>query len=373
MVQLAELGGCRRIACVDDYGLLPDVCHPYLGSQRARECFPERLIQPIEQAGMWQQTRRNIGACEQLCWRTHKETFVQIILITDQLSAAKKMCCKTRHIFAAIALVLCLICGISAFFAHLAITLRLPFVEEQIVEMKNEDMTIKEGQYESNLQILAANVGQLQAKLVQLEGMTRHFSEQTGIALPEEELAKKPAGQGGPFVPAPLNEENLQAEINALSTQLQEQNIALGMLESGLRERMVRRELLPSVMPVRGGARLGSPFGPRFDPFGRGHAIHEGLDFVAAYGTDILAAAAGVVVNASYHPEFGNMVEINHGGELITRYAHMSALNVAVGDVVRHGQTIGLLGTTGRSTGPHLHFEVRVNNIPINPNKFLGS
>jgi len=297
---------------------------------------------------------------------------VQIILITEQLAAAKKLTCETKHIVAAICVSLCLICVVSALFAHLAIALRLPFVEQQITEMKNENMVVKEEQYERNLQALATNVGQLQAKLVQLEGMTRHFSEQTGIALPELEAAKKPSGQGGAFVPEHATEENLHDEITSLFIQLQEQNIALDMLESGLRARMVRTELLPSLMPVRGGARLGSPFGPRFDPFGRGRAIHEGLDFVAMAGTDIIAAAAGVVVNANYHPEFGNMVEINHGGELITRYAHMSALKVSVGDVVRRGQTVGLLGTTGRSTGPHLHFEVRVNGIPINPDKFLA-
>jgi murein DD-endopeptidase MepM/ murein hydrolase activator NlpD len=297
---------------------------------------------------------------------------VQIILISDHLAVAKKLSIETAHIVAAIIVVLCIICGFSALFARLSIALRLPFVEHQIVEMKDEDMIAREAQYERNLQALATNVGQLQAKLTQLEGMTRHFSEQTGIKLPEVEHTEKSSGQGGAYVPAPLSEENLHKEIDALSIQFQKQTIALGMLESGLRERMVRRELLPSIMPVKGGARLGSPFGPRNDPFGRGLAIHEGLDFVALYGTEILAAGAGVVVNAGYHPEFGNMVEINHGGEMITRYAHMSALKASVGDVVRHGQTIGLLGTTGRSTGPHLHFEVRVNNVPINPNKFLA-
>jgi murein DD-endopeptidase MepM/ murein hydrolase activator NlpD len=296
---------------------------------------------------------------------------LQIILMTEQLSAAKKLNCETRHIVAAALVFLCIVCGVSALFAHLSIAWRLPFVEERIASMKHEDVLAKEERQQSDLQALAASIGQLQAKLAQLEGMTRHFSEQTGVRLPEPKTLNDASGKGGPFVPAPVTEEILREEIEALSIQLQEQNIALGMLESGLRERMVRSELLPSVMPVRGGARLGSSFGPRIDPFGRGLAIHEGLDFVAAPGTDILAAASGVVVKADYHSEFGNMVEINHGGELITRYAHMSSLKVSVGDVVRRGQAIGILGSTGRSTGPHLHFEVRVDNVPINPNKFL--
>ena len=89
--------------------------------------------------------------------------------------------------------------------------------------------------------------------------------------------------------------------------------------------------------------------------------MHEGLDFVAPYGAPVLAAAGGVVVSAGYHHEFGNMVEINHGGELITRYAHMATIMVTTGTMVRRGQQIGELGSTGRSTGPHLHFEVRQN------------
>ncbi|MCL2022726.1 MAG: M23 family metallopeptidase [Betaproteobacteria bacterium] len=296
---------------------------------------------------------------------------MQIILMTKRLKAAKKVHCGARHIVVASLVILCAVCGISALFTHLSISWRLPFVEQQIAHIKNEDMLAREEQHNANLQALANSIGQLQAKLTQLEGMARHVSEQTGVNIPRQGEPDDTSGQGGPFVPAPLSEEALRGEIDALSIQLQEQNIALGMLESGLRERMVRRELLPSVMPVKGGARLGSSFGPRFDPFGRGRAIHEGLDFVASPGTDILAAASGVVVKAGYHHEFGNMVEINHGGELITRYAHMSSLKVSAGDVVRREQTIGILGSTGRSTGPHLHFEVRINNIPINPNRFL--
>jgi len=294
---------------------------------------------------------------------------VQIILMTQQLTAAKRLCCETRHIVAATLVLLCVMCGISALFTYFAVVWRLPFVEQHIAYMKDEDMLAKDEEHKVNLQALATSIGQLQAKLTQLEGMARHFSEQSGIQLPQREADA--SGRGGPYVPALVSEELLGDEINALSIQLQEQNVALGMLESGLRERMVRRELLPDLMPVRGGARLGSPFGPRFDPFGRGYAMHEGLDFVASPGTDVLAAASGVVVKADYHAEFGNMIEINHGGELITRYAHMSSLKVSVGNVVRRGQAIGIIGSTGRSTGPHLHFEVRANNIPINPNKFL--
>ncbi len=115
-----------------------------------------------------------------------------------------------------------------------------------------------------------------------------------------------------------------------------------------------------------------SPFGPRTDPITGGRARHEGQDFAAPTGTPILAAAAGVVLDARTHPEYGMVVDVDHGNEVVTRYAHASALLVRQGDLVRRGQAIGRVGSTGRSTGPHLHFEVRVAGVAIDPVRFLG-
>ena len=116
---------------------------------------------------------------------------------------------------------------------------------------------------------------------------------------------------------------------------------------------------------------LGSPFGWRIDPFNGRSALHTGLDFPSEPGTAILAAAGGVVVAQEYHPAYGNMVEIDHGNELITRYAHASRVLVKKGDLVKRGQKIAEVGSTGRSTGPHLHFEVLVQGIFQDPQKFL--
>jgi murein DD-endopeptidase MepM/ murein hydrolase activator NlpD len=101
--------------------------------------------------------------------------------------------------------------------------------------------------------------------------------------------------------------------------------------------------------------------------------LHSGLDFQADPGTPILAAAGGVVVTQEFHPAYGNMVEIDHGNNLITRYAHASKVWVKQGDLVKRGQKIADVGTTGRSTGPHLHFEVMVQGVPQDPQKFLAA
>ncbi|WP_299195713.1 peptidoglycan DD-metalloendopeptidase family protein [uncultured Erythrobacter sp.] len=129
-------------------------------------------------------------------------------------------------------------------------------------------------------------------------------------------------------------------------------------------------EGVPQVVPAAD-QRITSAFGYRRDPFTRRSAMHSGIDFKGAYGSPIMAAATGEVTFAGWKSGYGKVVEISHGNGIMTRYAHMSRIDVAVGQSVDAGQTVGGLGSTGRSTGPHLHFEVRVNGRPVNPRPFL--
>jgi murein DD-endopeptidase MepM/ murein hydrolase activator NlpD len=124
------------------------------------------------------------------------------------------------------------------------------------------------------------------------------------------------------------------------------------------------------MMPVNARFNV-SGFGQRVDPFTGQWAMHEGIDFLADTGSPIQAAAAGVVVFAGFHPQYGYVVDIDHGNDLITRYAHTSKIFVKEGDVVQRGTKIAEVGSTGRSTGPHLHFEVRFKGVPQNPARFL--
>ena len=132
----------------------------------------------------------------------------------------------------------------------------------------------------------------------------------------------------------------------------------------------IKQLLIPTQHPVAAG-NLGSSFGWRIDPINGGSALHTGLDFQASTGVPIVAAAGGVVVTQEFHPAYGNMVELDHGNDLITRYAHASQVFVKKGDLVKRGKKIAEVGTTGRSTGPHLHFEVLVQGVPQDPQKFL--
>ena len=293
---------------------------------------------------------------------------MQIILVPNGLKPARTLEIKPLHIVAGIGVLVCVIFTAAAFLSWLSVLWQLPTEEELLSAADRSLAQQAETIFDRNLKALAARVGELQARMIRLDSQSRRLSEQTGTQPPP----RTDQGRGGPFVPAPLNEDTLRQEIERLASQIEKKSLELDKAEKVVRAEQLRNALLPTTLPVRGGASLGSPFGVRIDPFGRGRAMHEGLDFTAPYGTPILAAADGVVVYAAYHPEFGKCVEINHGGELITRYAHMSALSVEHGEPVRRGQKIGELGSTGRSTGAHLHFEVRQNGLAIDPAMFLS-
>ncbi len=221
-----------------------------------------------------------------------------------------------------------------------------------------------------NLDVLARRLGEMQAKMTQLESLGERVSGLAGINANDIKL--KP-GQGGALVSGhPLSMDELQATLADLDRLTDQRTDLMTVMESRLFEQKVRNMMVPTQQPVATGI-LGSVFGWRIDPFTGHSALHTGLDFQAAYGAPILAAAGGVVVTQEFHPEYGNMIEIDHGNDLITRYAHASRTLVKKGDLIKRGQKIAEVGTTGRSTGTHLHFEVLVQGIPQDPQKFLAA
>ena len=221
-----------------------------------------------------------------------------------------------------------------------------------------------------NLDALARKVGEMQAKLMQLESLGERVSGLAGVN-PAEVKARP--GQGGALVAGrPLTMEELQSTLADLGRLTDQRTDLLTVLESRLFDQKMRSMMVPTQKPVAMGS-LGSSFGWRVDPITGQSALHTGLDFQADPGTPIIAAAGGVVITQEYHPAYGNLVEVDHGNDLVTRYAHASAVFVRQGDLVKRGQKIAEVGSTGRSTGPHLHFEVLVQGIPQDPQKFLDA
>jgi murein DD-endopeptidase MepM/ murein hydrolase activator NlpD len=164
--------------------------------------------------------------------------------------------------------------------------------------------------------------------------------------------------------------QDLDVELQRFTRSVEQRADYLAIIEAEVMSQQVRQALLPNSKPVSDGF-IGSGFGWRTDPFTGDMARHEGVDFAAPPGTPIHAAAGGVVLVADHHPVWGNVVEIDHGNALMTRYAHALRLVVRPGDLVKRGQKIAEVGSTGRSTGPHLHFEVHSKGVAQNPSKFL--
>jgi murein DD-endopeptidase MepM/ murein hydrolase activator NlpD len=221
-----------------------------------------------------------------------------------------------------------------------------------------------------NIEVLAKKLGEMQAKMLQLESLGERISGLAGIN--PADIKIKP-GQGGALVNGrDLTMQELDATLNDLDVLAGQRTDAMTVIESRLFEQKIKKMMVPTQVPVHD-ANLGSTFGWRIDPITGRSALHTGLDFPSEPGTPIYSAAGGVVVTQEFHSQYGNMIEIDHGNDLITRYAHASKVFVKKGDLIKRGQKIAEVGTTGRSTGPHLHFEVLVQGVPQDPQKFLNA
>lgn len=233
----------------------------------------------------------------------------------------------------------------------------------------------EQGPLRSALPFTVEQLGALSARLFMLESQAGQLSKRIGV-LPGPQPSQGPqargvkAGSGGPMLP-PRAEHDVGDDLGALETRLAaiEQQMTLVADATTLKNLALMR--LPTRLPVDG-AELVSSFGNREDPLTGRRAFHAGLDFSAHPGTAILAAAGGTVKFSGFRPDYGLVVEIEHGNGLTTRYAHASRLQVKVGDIVAPGDPIAAVGSSGRSTGPHLHFEVLRNGEAADPRRYLA-
>src|SRR5450830_157133 len=234
---------------------------------------------------------------------------------------------------------------------------------------------------QKHLDAYAVQLGELQARIMRLDAQSERLSKLAGEKSSAHENATDtkvipqikviPAGQGGPLVRnSPLSELDLQKYIAELMAKIDFDTDHLSSLEAKLLQQSVLKDTLPNSSPVEA-AFNSSSFGWRIDPFNGEKAFHEGLDFPAATGTPIYAAAGGIVSFAEQTSDYGKLVKIDHGSGLETRYAHSSKILVKVGERVEKGQEIAEVGNTGRSTGPHLHYEIRLNGNALDPRQYL--
>jgi murein DD-endopeptidase MepM/ murein hydrolase activator NlpD len=274
-------------------------------------------------------------------------------------------------------LVLLLLLGATAALYWLTLRyapdIRVPALQRLVLVAQEAEAERGRTFVQQNLNAMAVKLGEMQAQLTRLDALGERLSSAAGVR--DIRFSEAP-GLGG-AAPTLLPPQNLSLaefseKLMSLSRQVETRNDMLGVLEAQLFEQAVKKKLLPTMMPVAAPFNA-SAFGRRVDPFTGQWAMHEGIDFLADLGSPIAAAADGVVVFAGFHPQYGYMVDIDHGNDLVTRYAHCSKLFVREGDVVQRGRKLGEVGSTGRSTGPHLHFEVRFRGTAQNPSKFLVS
>ena len=301
---------------------------------------------------------------------------MNIILVSGRLAKARSITLGVPHVAALAVVVFATLLLVSAFLYY--VTLRfapdviLPHVHPMLLSAQQQQAEKTQNYLRENLNAMAVRLGQMQAQLLRLDTLGERLAKIAGFK-PQELMFGEVPGRGG--APSSLPSQDLSLgdftrQLDALTRQVDDRSDKLGILESLLTIDSAKKRLVPTMLPIEGGW-YSSNYGWRIDPFTGQRAFHEGIDFIAETGTSIMAAAGGVVVSSEYHPQYGNMIEVEHGNGLITRYAHASKRFVKVGDVVLRGAKLGEVGSTGRATGSHLHFEVRQRGAPENPTRFL--
>ncbi len=223
---------------------------------------------------------------------------------------------------------------------------------------------------EAHLNALAQRMGQMQAQLMRLNALGSRLTRMAGLDAREFNFSVE-AAMGGPEKSAPsANPPELMDSLDRLTREIERQQERLSALENLLLDRKLNAAVTPSGWPVEGGW-ISSGFGLRADPFNGHQSQHDGVDIASNMGSPILAVGDGVVSHSGEKAGYGLLVEITHESGLTTRYAHTRSVLARVGDRVQKGQAIAQIGTSGRSTGPHLHFEVVRNGTPVNPMRYL--
>ena len=302
---------------------------------------------------------------------------MNIIFVSNRLAKARTVCvgrCQSGLLLVA---GLLLFMGLSAVFGYLILFkfggMQAPLVQKLVLSSQQSQVDKNHDATQQRLSAMAIKVGEMQAQVMRLDALGERVAKVAGIKKEEINFDRKP-GRGGPLLPGQgvtMSMPDFQEELTKLSRAVDDKTDQLVVMESLLSREQVRRAALPSALPVTTGF-FSSNFGWRIDPFTGQRAMHEGVDFAAEPGTPIKAAAGGIVIYSENNPSYGNMIEIDHGNGLVSRYAHASKRLVKEGDVVLRGQKIGEVGSTGRSTGPHLHFEVLLNGTPQNPTRYLN-
>ena len=248
--------------------------------------------------------------------------------------------------------------------------MQLAEIEEEISEQK---VLIQQARAnaQSDLDALAGRIGKMQANVTRLNALGQRLVKISKLDAKEFNFNNEPA-YGGPHTAGTGTDPQFAEVLTELDSQLQSRNEQLNVLQDVLLSKLLQQESRPVGRPIKKGW-ISSYYGMRTDPFTGKMEMHKGMDFASKAGTEIQAVASGIVTWSGKRYGYGNLVEINHGNGYTTRYGHNAELLVEIGDAVQKGDPISLMGSTGRSTGPHVHFEVLKNDRQVDPIRFVQS
>lgn len=226
-------------------------------------------------------------------------------------------------------------------------------------------------QLQEKVDAMAMRLGEVNAHVIRLDALGKRLTEMANIDHRELDFDAEPASGGpeGEGVSAQI--PDITNMLDSIERRVDLRDAQLSALENVILARELNKQIHPEGRPVRAGF-ISSYFGERQDPFDGHQAFHKGLDFAGTAGEDVVAVAAGVITWAGDRSGYGRLIEISHGNGYVTRYGHNQRTLVAVGQTVQRGQPIALMGSTGRSTGPHVHFEVLRNGRQVDPASFIG-
>ena len=298
---------------------------------------------------------------------------MNVIIVSRFLRVPKKFSLHDPKVVAGLAGT-CLLVLSLAFGAGFALRGSNPVAQARVATLKQDlarqRVELAEARQDAQREInaIAARVGELQAQANRLNALGQRLTRDGKLSEGEFNFDKLP-GMGGAESVADVPAGDLLQSLDQLQGEFDRSGRQLTVLEAMLYDQQLELAAIPSGRPSKG--YITSGFGTRNDPIRGGLAHHLGIDFDANKGDPVLAAAGGVVRFAGVKSGYGQVVEVDHGNGYSTLYGHNSRIVVRAGDIVRPGQTLARAGSTGRSTGPHVHFEVHVNGRPVNPRKFL--
>lgn len=305
-----------------------------------------------------------------------------LMIVPEAHAQVRRVQIPKKAIYLGVLVVVALLGGLGSLLVHYA------YIVGQVFDARI--MRDENGRLKDRIAVLQAKVDDVDQRLMQLKVFDEKLRAMTDLHDEERGLAMGPLKsnpQGGADLPSDidpfavplagddpavdqLRDALLDSRLVGLAHEANRELQSLSDLVDYFSVREVMLKSTPSIAPTRG--LLTSGFGSREDPFTSDHSMHSGLDIAAREGSEVVAPASGMVIFAGERAAYGNCIVIDHQrGDITTLYGHLSAMLVKPGDKVQRGQHIGKVGTTGRSTGPHLHYEVRINGVPVNPRRFI--